>query len=61
MCPTPSCVVLFVLQDLVPQCCFLLVSPGEQSFLWVGKSFATGLLQVSYVWNEWTDTYTVGV
>ncbi|CAM9752344.1 unnamed protein product, partial [Laminaria digitata] len=27
-------------QDLVPQCCFLLVPPGEQNFLWVGKAFA---------------------
>eukprot|EP00904_Undaria_pinnatifida_P010607 jgi/Undpi1/6677/HiC_scaffold_20.g09156.m1 len=27
-------------EDLVPQCCFLLVPPGEQNFLWVGKAFA---------------------
>eukprot|EP00903_Cladosiphon_okamuranus_P006522 g6373.t1 len=40
-----SQLTIFDDQDLLPQCCFLLVSPGEQSFLWVGKSFATGPLQ----------------
>lgn len=46
LAPHPFLCFLLLLQDLLPQCCFLLVSPGEQSFLWVGKSFATGLLQV---------------
>ncbi|CAM9907062.1 unnamed protein product [Ectocarpus sp. 6 AP-2014] len=33
-------------QDLLPQCCFLLVTPGKPSFLWIGEAFAAGLVQV---------------
>ncbi|CAN0276779.1 unnamed protein product, partial [Hapterophycus canaliculatus] len=41
-----SHLAIFDDQDLLPQCCFLLVTPGKQSFLWVGEAFAAGLVQV---------------
>ncbi|CAM9914628.1 unnamed protein product [Scytosiphon promiscuus] len=40
-----SHLAIFDDQDLLPQCCFLLVTPGKQSFLWVGEAFAAGLVQ----------------